>query len=186
MYGVRVPAPLRRTRPLPGATRPLSPSSHPPQPRCPRPLTPSTHGRPIALRPRTCRVLPRSLWHTSCSPPLSLTHRPRHAPGRRKEARTLCAPQPLVTSALCGSARPISASGRRARADHRPERAGVPALVGHPSMNGSWARAIPASLTSITGRVAAEIGHDASLPRQEDMTHEVYRHRRRGPVRRVH
>jgi len=78
----------------------------------------------------------RSLWHTSCSPVLSTTHPPRRPPGRRKEARTLCAPRPLVTSASPGSARPISASGRRVRADHRLERAGVPALVGHPSMTG--------------------------------------------------
>jgi len=71
VYGVRAPAPPCRTRPLPGATRPLSPSSHPPRrrprrrsTRTPpawigaRTLTTYTHGRPIALRPRTYRVLP--------------------------------------------------------------------------------------------------------------------------------
>ncbi len=43
----------------------------------------------------------------------------------------------------------------------------------------------PCHATARHQAVAAAIGHDASLPRQEDVTHEVSRYRRRGPVRRA-
>jgi len=106
-------------------------------PACPR----DKHPSPCPRRtPRAPSV--RCAAHAmDVSPPqrgtlMSTMHRRRRSDGRRKEARTPCAPQPFFTPPKSGPARLICAAARRARADHRPERAwadGIVIVIGGPA-----------------------------------------------------